>query len=68
MRAPAEFERVKLDSEVPREAVYLPGRRPRWLLVTNRRVLLFAGAAGTRKLVSEGFDLHETALMRRSRR
>ena len=53
MRAPAEFERVKLDSEAPREAVYLPGRRPRWLLVTNRRVLLFAGPAGARKLVSE---------------
>ncbi|MBC5781794.1 hypothetical protein H8N03_02490 [Ramlibacter sp. USB13] len=53
LRSPAEFERVKLESEVPREAVYLPGRRPRWLLVTNRRILLFAGAAKERRLQSE---------------
>jgi hypothetical protein len=53
LRAPAEFERVKLESEAPREAVYVPGRRPRWLLVTNRRILLFAGAPGQRRLQSE---------------
>ena len=53
LRAPAEFERIKLEAESAREAVYLPGRRPRWLLVTNRRILLFAGEPGQRRLQSE---------------
>lgn len=53
LAAPAEFERVKLDAEAPREAVSIPGRRPRWLLVTNRRILLFVGAPGERRLQSE---------------
>lgn len=53
LRAPADFDRIKLEGETPREAVYVPGRRPRWLLVTNRRILLFAGPAQSRKLASE---------------
>ncbi len=51
--APGGFERVRLDTELPRESVYLPGRRPRWLLVTNRRILLFAASARERRLQSE---------------
>lgn len=53
LRAHDDFDRVKLDAEVPRETVYLPGWRPRWLLVTNRRVLLFAASASERRLLSE---------------
>ena len=53
LRAPAEFDRVRLDSETAREALYLPGRVPRWLLVSNRRILLFVGKAGERRLASE---------------
>jgi hypothetical protein len=53
LRAPGEFDRVRLESEVPREALYLPGRVPRWLLVTNRRILLFVGKPGERRLASE---------------
>ena len=53
LRAAVEFERVKLEAEAPREAVYIPGRRARWLLVTNRRVLLFSGKPGERRLQSE---------------
>jgi hypothetical protein len=48
-----DFDRVKLEAEVPRESVYLPGWRARWLLVTNRRVLLFVASARERHLVSE---------------
>jgi hypothetical protein len=48
-----DFDRVKLEAEVPRESVYLPGWRARWLLVTNRRVLLFAASARERRLLSE---------------
>lgn len=53
LRAHDDFDRVKLAAEVPRETVFLPGWRPRWLLVTNRRVLLFAASARERRLVSE---------------
>jgi hypothetical protein len=53
LRSRDDFERVKLESEAPRETVYLPGWRPRWLLVTNRRILLFAASAGERRLLSE---------------
>jgi hypothetical protein len=53
LRAHDDFDRVKLDSEVPRETVYLPGWRARWLLVTNRRILLFVASARERQLVSE---------------
>jgi hypothetical protein len=48
-----DFERVKLEGEIARETVYLPGWRARWLLVTNRRVLLFTGGAKQRQLLSE---------------
>lgn len=47
----ADFDRIKLDSELPRESMLVPGWRPRWLLVTNRRILLFA--AGQRRPASE---------------
>jgi len=48
-----DFERVKLEGEIARETVYLPGWRARWLLVTNRRVLLFTAGARQRQLLSE---------------
>jgi hypothetical protein len=48
-----DFERVRLEGEIARETVYLPGWRPRWLLVTNRRLLLFTGGARERQLLSE---------------
>jgi hypothetical protein len=48
-----DFDRVKLEGELPRESVYVGGWRPRWLLVTNRRVLLFAASARERRLQSE---------------
>jgi hypothetical protein len=53
LRAHDDFDRVKLEGEVARETVYLPGWRPRWLLVTNRRVLLFIASARERRLLSE---------------
>lgn len=53
LRAHDDFDRLKLEGEVPRESVYLPGWRARWLLVTNRRVLLFAASARKRRLLSE---------------
>lgn len=53
LRQSGDFDRVKLDAEVPRETVYLPGWRARWLLVTNRRVLLFAASGSERRLQSE---------------
>jgi hypothetical protein len=53
LRAHDDFDRVKLESEAARESVYLPGWRPRWLLVTNRRVLLFVASATERRLASE---------------
>jgi len=53
LQAPGGFERVRLDAELPRETVTLPGWRARWLLVTNRRILLFAAGAGERRLQSE---------------
>jgi hypothetical protein len=53
LRAHDDFDRVKLDAEMARETVYLPGWRPRWLLVTNRRILLFVAAARERRLLSE---------------
>ena len=53
LRAHDDFDRVKLEGETPRETVYLPGWRPRWLLVTSRRVLLFIASARERHLVSE---------------
>ncbi len=53
LRSHDDFDQVKLEGEVPRETVYLPGWRDRWLLVTNRRVLLFAASARERHLLSE---------------
>jgi hypothetical protein len=53
LRSHDDFDRVKLEGEVPRESVYLPGWRDRWLLVTNRRVLLFAASTRERRLLSE---------------
>jgi hypothetical protein len=52
LRLHADFDRVREDGEVARETVYLPGLRPRWLLVTNRRVLLFAASARERRLLA----------------
>jgi hypothetical protein len=40
------------DGEAPREAVYLPGWRPQWLLVTNRRLLLFAASRRGQRLLA----------------
>jgi hypothetical protein len=48
-----DFDRVKLEDEVPRETVFVTGWRQRWLLITNRRVLLFAASARERQLASE---------------
>lgn len=48
-----DFERIRLPSEVPRETVDLPGWHSRWLLVTNRRILLFVASARERRLASE---------------
>lgn len=48
-----DFDRIRLPSEAPRETVYLPGWHSRWLLVTNRRVLLFVASARERRLASE---------------
>ena len=45
-----DWDKVCLPDESPREAMYLPCRKPRWLWVTNRRVLLFAGSARERRL------------------
>ena len=53
LREHDDFDRVKLEGEMPRETVFMPGWRSRWLLVTNRRVLLFAASARERHLVSE---------------
>lgn len=53
LRLHDDFDRIRLEAEVPRETVYLPGWRARWLLVTNRRVLLFAASARERRLLSE---------------
>lgn len=48
-----DFDAVSAEGELPRESVVLLGWRPRWLLVTNQRVLLFAAGARERRLVSE---------------
>lgn len=48
-----DFDRVRLEAETPREAVYLPGLRPGFLLVTNRRILLFVTVGPERRLRSE---------------
>jgi hypothetical protein len=48
-----DFDQVKLEGEVARETVLLTGWRQRWLLVTNRRILLFVASARERQLVSE---------------
>lgn len=48
-----DWERVSQPGEVPRETLYLPGWKSRWLLVTNQRVLLFAASARERRLQRE---------------
>ena len=48
-----DWDKVCLPDESPRETMYLPGWKPRWLLVTNRRVLLFAASARERRLQQE---------------
>jgi hypothetical protein len=53
LRAGDDFDRIKLEGEIPRETVFIIGGRPRWLLVTNRRILLFVASARERRLVSE---------------
>jgi hypothetical protein len=53
LRRHTDFDRVKLEAEVARETVYLPGWQPRWLLVTNRRILLFIAGPDERRLASE---------------
>jgi hypothetical protein len=53
LRLHGDFDRLKLEDELPRETVLVTGWRPRWLLVTNRRVLLFAAAGKQRRLRSE---------------
>jgi hypothetical protein len=45
-----DFDRVREEGESPRESIHLLGWKPRWLLVTNRRVLLFAASARERRL------------------
>lgn len=53
LRSHDDFDRVRLDGEVARESVLIEGSRPRWLVVTNRRVLLFLASARERRLASE---------------
>lgn len=48
-----DWDQVSQPGEVPRETVYLPGWKARWLLVTNQRVLLFAASARERRLQRE---------------
>ena len=49
-----DWDRIKRDGEVPRETVLLPGGvRPRWLLVTNQRLLLFIASSTDRRLVAQ---------------
>lgn len=48
-----DWDRVREDGESPRESILLPGWRARWLLVTNRRVLLFVTSARERRLSRE---------------
>jgi hypothetical protein len=48
-----DFDAIRQPGESPRETVLLLGWRPRWLLVTNRRILLFAAGARERRLVSQ---------------
>jgi hypothetical protein len=53
LRVRGDFDRVKLEGELPRETVLVTGWRRRWLLVTNRRVLLFSASRRERRLRSE---------------
>lgn len=48
-----DWDQVSQPGEVPRETLYLPGWKARWLLVTNQRVLLFAASARERRLQRE---------------
>ncbi|MFC5500132.1 hypothetical protein ACFPOE_21495 [Caenimonas terrae] len=48
-----DFDAIALPNEQPRETVLLLGWRPRWLLVTNQRLLLFAASPRERRLVSQ---------------
>ena len=48
-----DWDRASQPDEVPRETLYLPGWKPRWLLVTSQRVLLFAASARERRLLRE---------------
>lgn len=50
LRSHDDWDRVREDGETPRETVYLPGWNPRWLLVTSRRILLFAASGRDRRL------------------
>ena len=48
-----DWDSVRRNGETPRETLFLPGWKPRWLLVTNQRVLLFAASARERRLQRE---------------
>lgn len=48
-----DSDRVREEGESPRESILLPGWRARWLVVTNRRVLLFVTSARERRLSRE---------------
>ncbi len=48
-----DWDKVRQPGEAPRETLYLPGWKPRWLLVTNQRILLFAAGARERRLQQE---------------
>lgn len=48
-----DWDRVREPNESPRETLYLPGFKARWLLITNQRVLLFAASARERRLRNE---------------
>lgn len=48
-----DWDQVKLEGETPRESITLLGWRRRWLVVSNKRILLFAAGARERRLVSD---------------
>ena len=48
-----DYDAIAQPGELPCETVLLVGWRPRWLLLTNQRVLLFAAGPRERRLISE---------------
>lgn len=49
----ADWEAAAMPDEAPRESIVVTGWNKRWLLVTDKRVLLFAASARERRLQQE---------------